>query len=43
MIARDFAEIRMINSELHTDLVEEGVNMVNVMIYNIGNPLQAST
>ena len=37
LIASDLAEVWIINGQLQADLAEEGVNVVNVMIYNTGS------
>ena len=36
-IAGDLTEVRIINSQSQADQAEEGVNVVNVMIYNTGS------
>ena len=34
VVASELADVRIIMSQLQTDLVEEGVNAVSVMVYN---------
>ena len=37
MVAGELADVRIIMSQLQTDLAEEGVNQVSVMVYNTGS------
>ena len=37
VVAGELADVRIIMSQLQTDLAEEGVNQVSVMVYNTGS------
>ena len=37
VVAGELADVRIIMSQLHTDVAEEGVNQVSVMVYNTGS------
>ena len=37
VVAGELVDVRIIMSQLHTDLAEEGVNRVSVMVYNSGS------
>ena len=37
MVADELADLPIINSQLQTDLAEEAVNQVSVMVYNTGS------
>ena len=37
LIAGDLVEVRIINGQSQADLAEEGVNVVNMMVYNTGS------
>ena len=37
MVASELADVRLIMSQLQTDLAEEGGNQVSVMVYNVGS------
>ena len=37
VVAGELADVRIIISQLQTNLAEEGVNQVSVMVYNIGS------
>ena len=37
MVAGELADVRIIMSQLQTDLAKEGVNQVSVMVYNTGS------